>query len=66
MNDADPFLILDLNFEHFAKMTFSLFEMAKSGPLDVLRLYIFHRAKCMGSRHHLPDKQRQRKLMEPN
>jgi hypothetical protein len=32
MNDADPFLVLDLDLEHFVKMTFSTFEMAKSGP----------------------------------
>ena len=59
MNDADPFLVLDLDLEHFGKMTFSTLKMTKSGVLGVHCLNSFHRAKCMGVPHHLQNTQKQ-------
>ena len=66
MNDADLFMVLDLDLEHLEKMTFSTFEMAKSGVLGVHCLNSFHRAKYLGGPHHLQDTQIHGKLIKSN
>jgi hypothetical protein len=69
MNEADPFLVLDLDLEHFGKMNFSDLRNGEVCPLGVSVLnpsLVLSSCLVLGCSKTPVDTRRQRKLIKTN